>query len=73
MLCYCFQISKDEILAEISRDGKSPVYERVAMLIRANGCECEVKNPKKICCLPDIKRWLMDRSISVEKSCKCCC
>lgn len=75
LLCYCFEISEQEALDEIQKSGKSRVYERVLELIKQNGCDCEVKNPKKSCCLPDIKEWLKAQRLESNQSgshCSCC-
>jgi NAD(P)H-nitrite reductase large subunit len=74
-LCYCFEITEDEVIKEIRKTGKTAVIEKIKELIKKDGCDCKNKNPKGVCCLPDIKVWLEEQGInkSLDDTPKCSC
>lgn len=55
LLCYCFEVTKEDIEAEVAATGRSTASERIKEFIRAGQCDCERKNPAGVCCLGDIR------------------
>lgn len=55
LLCYCFGESEQTIAAEIVATGSSNAMDRVKEYIRSRGCACNIRNPRGICCLADLK------------------
>ena len=55
-LCYCFDITIEDVEREIATTGTSAVPKRVAAAIRAGTCECEIRNPSGVCCLGEVNR-----------------
>jgi hypothetical protein len=55
--CYCFGITRKEILDEAAT-GSSSLVARIASEVRVGRCECEVKNPSGKCCLGEIRAFL---------------
>jgi len=53
-VCYCFAISEADIRRELVESGHSSASERIARLVRADRCACEVKNPQGSCCLGNV-------------------
>jgi hypothetical protein len=54
LVCYCFGISEGDIRRELAEAGRSTAGDRVAALVKAERCACEVKNPQGTCCLGNI-------------------
>ena len=58
-LCYCYNIFKEDALAEIEKTGKTEVIKMVQDKMKsAQTCFCEKSNPRGSCCLKDIANWL---------------
>ena len=55
-LCYCFNHTLADIRREVQETGSSTVADRIAAEIRADKCECEVKNPSGACCLGEVRK-----------------
>ena len=55
-ICYCFGVTRRDIVEEIARIGKSTVSSRIKAEVKAGNCACEVKNPSGKCCLGSITR-----------------
>ena len=55
-ICYCFNITRDDILKEIKEMRRSTASERIKKEIKANGCDCDIKNPSGRCCLGDVMK-----------------
>jgi len=53
-VCYCFGIDETDIRREFEQTGRSTVAERIAVLVKAGRCACEVKNPQGSCCLGNV-------------------
>ncbi len=45
LICYCFGITKEDIIQDVQGNGKSTILERIAAAKQAGGCQCAVKNP----------------------------
>ena len=57
-VCYCFDWTRGRIEDEIEETGTSTASRDVAEKIKADICECDTKNPKGVCCLGDINRFV---------------
>lgn len=56
LICYCFGITREDILDEIQQTGKSTVSDRIKAEVKAGNCACAVKNPSGKCCLGNVTR-----------------
>ena len=57
MICYCFGYTDADIIDDLlQNDGYSSILERIAEAKKNLTCQCDIKNPKKIWCLPDVRR-----------------
>jgi hypothetical protein len=54
LVCYCFDVGEGEIRRELLETGRSTAAERIAALVKAGRCACEVKNPQGSCCLGNV-------------------
>lgn len=55
-ICYCFNITREDILKVIKEKGRSTASERIKKEIKASGCDCDIKNPSGRCCLGDVMK-----------------
>ena len=55
LLCYCFGESEETIAAEIAATGTSNALDRVKKHVRSGRCACDIRNPRGICCLADLR------------------
>jgi hypothetical protein len=66
LLCYCFGENEQTIASEIEATGTSLAFDRVAEHVRLGRCACDIRNPRGVCCLGDLKaavtRLQADRS-----------
>ena len=66
LLCYCFGEDEQTIASEIEATGTSLALDRVAEHVRSGRCACDIRNPRGVCCLSDLKaaiaRLRADRS-----------
>lgn len=53
-VCYCFAVGEGDIRRELVAMGRSSAEERIASLVKAERCACEVKNPQGSCCLGNV-------------------
>ena len=53
-VCYCFNITKEQIISELTEKGNSKSIQYVKNMIKMGKCSCEVKNPTGRCCLDTI-------------------
>jgi hypothetical protein len=54
-VCYCFGVSeREDLRRELVETGRSTASDRIAALVKAERCACEVKNPQGSCCLGDM-------------------
>ncbi len=51
-VCFCFDISKDEI----GKIGKEKVLEKIRDNMKEKGCNCETNNPSGRCCTTQIEK-----------------
>ncbi len=54
IVCHCFGIRESEIREELEASGRSTASERVAALVHAGRCACELRNPQGTCCLGNL-------------------
>jgi hypothetical protein len=54
-ICYCFGESEASIRSEFEAHGRSLAVERVREHIAAGRCACELRNPRGMCCLGDLR------------------
>jgi len=53
-VCYCFAVTEDDIRCELESTGHSTASERITVLVQADRCACEVRNPQGSCCLGNV-------------------
>ena len=53
-VCYCFDVSEEQIAREVEASGVSATAERIKGLVEASRCACEVRNPQGGCCLGSV-------------------
>jgi len=46
LICYCFIYTESDIKADILKNKKSTILERINAQKKADACECTAKNPK---------------------------
>lgn len=80
-ICYCFNHTVEEMLAEIQQIGTTNVPSQIASRLKAEGCDCVHTNPQGSCCMGVVNAFAkegLQRFGSSEKescqteSCKCC-
>ncbi len=59
-VCYCFDWTRGRIEEEIRETGVSTASRDVAEKVRAKLCECDIKNPKGVCCLGDLNSTIRE-------------
>ena len=52
-LCYCFDISAQQVIDELNNTGSSPSKDFVIAQTKAQSCACQYRNPSGACCLAD--------------------
>ena len=57
-VCYCFNITRQNILSELQTTGKTELLEEVKSKMKEPGCFCEKSNPQGECCLSNISSWI---------------
>lgn len=55
--CYCFNITRQNILDEIIETGNSTAVEIIKRKMKNPGCFCETSNPEGKCCLANNITW----------------
>lgn len=56
LLCYCFDISKQNYLNAIKDNSATAIKKFVIQKTKMGDCACEVRNPSGHCCLADFKQ-----------------
>jgi len=46
MICYCFDYSREDIIKDLQKNGRSLIMERIEGEKRLGSCRCALKNPK---------------------------
>jgi hypothetical protein len=70
-ICYCFDVSAEDLRREVVEHGRAPSAERIKAEVRAGACDCERKNPSGACCLGEINAIVKLATSSKPK--KGCC
>lgn len=60
-ICYCFGLTRIDILDEINTTGTSTVVGRIKAEVQAGNCACEVKNPSGKCCLGNVMKLVTQK------------
>jgi len=45
LICYCFNYTESDIIADILKNRQSTIEERIKAEKKAGACECASKNP----------------------------
>ena len=56
LICYCFKYTESDIEADILKNKKSTIEDKIKAGKKAGTCECNIKNPKGKWCLGDVHR-----------------
>lgn len=56
-VCYCFGYTRQDVLDEIRRTGKSTTKKMIRKKMKDPGCACETTNPQGGCCLANVTIW----------------
>lgn len=59
-VCYCFDWTRAHITDQIKTTGSSTAFDEISEELNAGNCECELKNPKGVCCLGDINKFVKE-------------
>ncbi len=60
-VCYCFGWTRDRLLGDLAaRGGAGHAAEEIRAHVQAGRCACDVNNPKGVCCLGDVQRFLAE-------------
>lgn len=55
-ICYCFDVTYEQVADEFSKYGESRIKEFVKAQTKAKNCACEIRNPAGKCCLADFPK-----------------
>lgn len=64
LVCYCFLHRKYEIASQLTKTGKTDVFDSIKREVEAGSCACEVRNPSGKCCLGEVQQAI--RSLEKE-------
>lgn len=64
-LCYCFELTRADVLREVAETGRSTLPDRITAEVKAGTCACEEKNPSGTCCLGELRR-AVDEAIAAR-------
>lgn len=56
LICYCFSYSKEDIIQDLKKNGKSLILERIKTEKKFGNCQCTTLNPSGKWCLADVHR-----------------
>ena len=45
LICYCFGFSEEDIRADVQRNGRSTIMEKIMAEKKAGACRCSETNP----------------------------
>jgi hypothetical protein len=66
-LCYCFNVTRADVRAEVQSTGECTAPERITAEVQAGNCACEVKNPSGACCLGEVRKAVKEAQASMAK------
>lgn len=61
-ICYCFDVTYDQITNELAQNGKSKTKEFVIEQTKIKNCACDIRNPSGKCCLADFPSYSSTKS-----------
>ena len=61
-VCYCYDWSRGRIIDQIDQTGTTTAYDEISAAVSDGSCECEFKNPKGVCCLGDVQKFIVEHS-----------
>ncbi len=65
-VCYCLDISRGDVRADLVRQGKTDIPEQIKKGIAEGRCDCERKNPQGACCLGNVAAEIKRISAEVK-------
>jgi hypothetical protein len=65
-ICYCFDVTYDEVSNEFTQYGSSKTKEFVMAQTKAQNCACEIRNPSGKCCLVDFPKGRLCLRVSLK-------
>lgn len=64
LLCYCFLHTRGDVQREAEGNGVDDILSAVRAAVAIGNCACEVRNPRGVCCIGDIKRAVRNAPFS---------
>ena len=65
-LCYCYKITKGDVLEQIAINGQTDVINVIKQHMSQTPCFCQKSNPQGVCCIDHVETWLhQNRLISI--------
>ncbi|MCO4793781.1 MAG: hypothetical protein KC493_08720 [Bacteriovoracaceae bacterium] len=58
LVCFCFKVSKETIRMAHKAGEAEKVLQSIKDQMKDPGCFCETANPKGVCCLADVKKFI---------------
>lgn len=58
LVCYCFGYSAKNIMEDARENSPPTIPLIVRDKIKAGECQCDIKNPRGMCCLGDVAYWV---------------
>ena len=46
VICYCYDYSREDIIKDFQKNGRSLIMEKIRSEKRLGNCRCAIKNPK---------------------------
>ncbi|GAB4025303.1 MAG: copper chaperone Copz family protein [Bdellovibrio sp.] len=65
--CYCFNITKGNIVDELKRTGDCKVIEVIQSKMKNLGCFCETSNPQGSCCLANNESFIEEAKNRIQQ------
>ncbi|MDH3355727.1 MAG: hypothetical protein OEL79_10995 [Chromatiales bacterium] len=62
-LCYCFKITKGDVINEHQISGNSSVLKQIEEKMAERPCFCNKSNPRGLCCIEEITVWMQSQGI----------
>jgi hypothetical protein len=63
-LCYCYKITKGDVLQQIADYGQTDVLDHIKQQMEQIPCFCHKSNPQGVCCLQSVQQWLIQNKLS---------
>ncbi len=55
-ICYCFDVSYQQVVNDMKKNGKSIIKDFVIRQTKSKNCACEIRNPSGKCCLANFPK-----------------